>query len=619
VRIYIFLLIFLIIIGCGVEIKDVSENVDLPVPTKCVNIFTLAPVNDALVTDANNQVAKFDINSGYCFDNDIVYPVTAKATSETYVDIDYDGVKTAVDLKPNSLLESGIKSFCSNINFLTSLYYSSYFDSNITVDNFTNSVKSGFNIDICQDPRENEDNAKVLFGAYNYIADNEKMFEKIEDIEEEVNRVNNFFNTYLISNNNRIKYYSAYNSLIQLDEKKVQRADTTHKPDTPLVLGKNLDLKTVRYENENNSLDVFDILTYNENSSIFLAIGHDGFAEMSKTNFSSLYFSNNVDLESFGLRLSNQSYSGKECLFLANSKGGLQVYDINLSKYPSFTKVGNILEYYNDVSELKKFSDISIVNSNGYVSANENKRLLGIATSDKGYYLLNIKESFDGCTPLEVNMTVNDGGVDVNKTVVDINETRDFLINEGGGYAVDAVFRDDGTYLYVSHKEGGISGYRTDILDSTIISNSKQDIVLQNSAEAYNLKLFNNDNELVVTTNEGIQIYDVQGDNSLIFISSYKSEGAQTNYFQILDLYEDYIIFTDSYRGVKVLKLDNSFKPMLCGVEYFAPKDRPYELAKVESVKHYIDENGDVNLLVGVSSYGIVKFKLNDILFQHCK
>jgi len=276
------------------------------------------------------------------------------------------------------------------------------------------------------------------------------------------------------------------------------------------------------------------------------------------------------------------------------------------------------LTYYDDTPSIKSFSDISVVNSNGYVSVNENKRLLGIATKDKGYYLLNIKDNFNGCSPNKTTITVSENSVDVNKTLNDINETRDFLISEGTGYAVDAAFRDDGTYLYVTHKDMGITGYSTDILDPGIISNSKLDITLQDSAEAYNLKLFNNDNELIVTTDQGIQIYDVQGDNSLSFISSYKSEGSQKDYFQKVDMYEDYLFFTDGYKGLKVLKLNSSFEPMLCGVEYFAPKDRDYELAKVESIDHYI-ENGEVNLLVGVSSYGIVKFKLKDILFEHCK
>jgi len=614
VKRFIFLPVILAITGCSVGGEKSSST------KSCVNLFTLAPVNDALVTDANNQVAKFDKDTGYCFDSSITYPITAKATDKTYIDVNYDGIKSATDLQPSLVFkEGGLKSFCQNINYLTTLYYGhNYIDNNVTVNSFKDIVKKAFNIDICLDTKNRQDNAKVLFGTYNYVVDNAKMFDSIQDVEESVNRVNNFFYTYLtpIANNNKIKYYSAYNSLIKLDEKKVQRADTTHKPDTALVLGKNLDRNDPRYDSENSDLNVFDIITSSDNRVALLAAGHDEFAALPINNFSNSYFVSNVELESFGTNIYKQRYNGKECIFLANSKNGLTIFDVT-NPYDIY-KVDNIFTYYDDTPSIKNFSDISVVNSNGYVSVNENKRLLGITTKDKGYYLLNIRDNFNGCSLPEITIAVSEDNIDLNKTVNDINGTRDFLINEGSGYAVDAAFRDDGTYLYVAHKENGITGYSTDILDPSIISNSKLDIALQDSAEAYNLKLFNNDNELIVTTNEGIQIYDVQSDNSLSFIGSYKSEGSQKDYFQKVDMYEDYLFFTDGYKGLKVLKLNSSFEPILCGVEYFAPKGRDYELAKVESADHYV-ENGEVNLLVGVSSYGIVKFKLDDILFEHCK
>ena len=126
---------------------------------------------------------------------------------------------------------------------------------------------------------------------------------------------------------------------------------------------------------------------------------------------------------------------------------------------------------------------------------------------------------------------------------------------------------------------------------------------------------FNNDNELFITTNSGVLIYDVgNAVDNLTYVSEYKSEGAQINYYPDIDSFEDYIFFTDGYKGVKVLKLDNSFHPMLCGVEYFAPINKPYELAKTTSIKY---DGG--NLYVGITSYGVVKFKLDDILFTHCK
>jgi hypothetical protein len=323
---------------------------------------------------------------------------------------------------------------------------------------------------------------------------------------------------------------------------------------------------------------------------------------------------------SFGSRFYRQSYRSNDCLFLADGLTGLALFQLYDDYFVKQAMVSDYYESGEGGTELKHFSNESVVNTNGYVSVNENKRLLGIATKDKGYYLLNIKNNFDRCEPYYTRITVVDGGAEKNVTVIDINATRDFLIAEGGGSAIDAAFRDDGTYLYVSHGDGGITGYRTDILDPAIIDAGKTVFAMQNGAKAYNLKLFNNDNELFVTTDRGVQIYDVGNAlDSLSFVGEYTTEGAQAEYHPAIDFYEDWIFLTDGYKGLKVLKLDNSFTPMLCGVEYFSPVGNPNSLAKTVSVSHRLDADGRVELLVGVSSYGIVRFRLDDLLFAHCK
>jgi hypothetical protein len=119
---------------------------------------------------------------------------------------------------------------------------------------------------------------------------------------------------------------------------------------------------------------------------------------------------------------------------------------------------------------------------------------------------------------------------------------------------------------------------------------------------------------MFVATDKGVQVYDVSNNNDITFTSEYTTEGAQKGYIPHMDFYDGFLFFTDGYKGLKVIKYDNSFQPMLCGVAYFAPRDNPEEMAKVNSVKYY---NG--YLYVGVDSFGIVKFPLDDILFTHCK
>ncbi len=585
----------LFLAGCDIE----KDETTAPVPTKIyVEVFTLAPVVNAVVTDASNQVAIYDKEvAKYYFKSSVSYPVSAQATAQTYVDVDYDNTKTATDLNTSNIFSPTLKSFCKEINILTSMYYDQNLsDQNITTYEYSKDITQRFNIDICEDVTTNIKNAKVIFGAYNYVVENTNI-SMLSDIDADVSKVDEFFDNYLfgISQDlDKIKYYSAYDALVNLDLSRVVRADTIHKPNVSNILRDGLNL-----ENTNSGIDVFDILPYSNH--IYLAAGHDELAKVD-IDLSNKKFSSDVELLSFGSRLDKQTYAGQDCLFLANSRVGLTSFKIDSN---GFTKDANISYYVDENGTKKDFTSKSVTNSNHYISINENKRLLGIATQDKGYYLINIKDNFTGCKPTYTDMNVS----------IDINASKDFIIQESTGTVIDAIFRDDGTYLYLGHKRDGIYGYKTDILDKNDVTSSKKIFTLKDDAQAYNLKLFNNDNELFVTTDSGVLIYDVgSAVDNLSYVSEYKSEGAEADYYPYIDFYQDYIFFTDGYKGIKVLKLDNSFHPMLCGVEYFAPSNNPYELAKTTSVKY---DNG--NLYVGITSYGIVKFKLDDILFNHCK
>lgn len=596
-----FLLVPLLFFTACTLYESSSSQTTSPTTKTYVEVFTLAPVVNALVTDANNQVASYDTTKHqYYFEKSVTYPISAQAISTTYVDIDYDNNETANDLKPSTFFSShALKSFCNSITLLSAAYYEQNLsDSNITTNDYANDIFQRFNINVCDSIMDNSNNAKVLFGAYNYTLDTNASF-TLTDIEPDVSKVEDFFAFYLNNFNldeDKIKYYSSYNALTRLDLLEVQRVDTIHKPELSTILRPKLP-----FIKNSSGVDVFDILPYG--SDIYLAAGHD---ELSKvdTNLQNQVFENNVSLVSFGSRFYKQNYQATDCLFLANSKIGLSTYKIDTS---GFTKITNLDKYINSSGSLVHFSNSAITNTTGYVSVNENKRLLGISTKEKGFYLLNIKDTFTQCTP---NTTIYNGA-----TINDIRESRDFILNEAGGYSVDATFRDDGTYLYVAHKDNGIVGYKTDILDVNEVNSSKKIFTLQENAQAYNLQLFNNDNELLVTTDKGLQIYDVgSAVYNLQYVSKYQTHGAQVDYFQDIDVYGDFVFLTDGYQGVKVLKLSNSFEPMLCGVEYFAPNNNSYELAKTTSVKY---DNG--YLYVGIASYGIVKFKLDDILFQHCR
>ena len=633
---YLFLFFILFLIsGCDVGIggskkssknsstnqtNNISETNSTTITA--VRVFTIAPVREALVTDSDNNIADFNISSGeYIFKSKVKYPVKAFSTASTFIDIDYDGKKSANDILPLTL-KKGLKSYSNEINLVTD------FEARIVEENLTKTkaqdpnttitintllpfydsqLNTKFDTNISANPLTNINLAETLFGAYNYIVEDKGVFAKIDDIDKNVNDVDNFFNNYIyplfLTKENSVKYYSFYKSLLLLDKGKISRVDTIHKPVIPLYMR-----DAVNYTAQNNSVDIFDILL--SNSKVFTASGHDEFIEMN--NSFSIIYKSNPNLTSFGANLYADSFDNKKCLFLADGLNGFKTFDItndSLIEYPAILKYNNIDNFTSD----------KVLSVNGYVSPLGNKRLLGISTSDKGFYLIDGKNSFDGCylkkgtKTIEVNSTYS-------KTVTyDKNiSSKNFLIDEETGKSISSAFRKDGTYLYVAKDSEGINGYDISILDSAVIGDPTV-FALKNGESAYNLKLANNDNELFVTTDKGFQIYNLTSNsNSIEFVSEYDTEGAKIGYYPKIDFYSEksLLFFTDGYKGLKVFKIGTSFEPMLCGIKYFSKKDDLASLAKVNSVKY--DKNSN-QIFVGVDSYGIVKFNLDDILFRHCK
>lgn len=589
-KIIFFLSLSLLFSACNIVTgKSSSKNTQSTNNDREVSVFTLAPLVDVVVKDANGQVAHYDANkTKYIFDAAITYPLRVSTTSNSFVDIDFDNNSTAMDAQVLNYTKQTLQSFCNSVNMFTNLYYTSYKDNNISTQSFLNSATTKFNANICADPTQDEALAKVLFAAYNHVAKDGNL-STLDDVDSELFEVENFFNTELSALNvDKIKYYAAYDFLVNLDKHISTRLDTLHKPQIPTVLRGTI---TPKYSNS-SATDVFDILL--DNLDIYVAAGHEELVKFN-TNLTSPQFSG-ATLLSFGNDLYMQTFNTQKCLFLANSKAGTYSFKIGGA---AFQNEDNITSYRALDGNITNFTDTAALATNGYISSNESKRLLGISTEDKGYYLLNIKDIFDA----NCSFTTT------------IKESSDMLLNEQNGSASDAMFRDDGTYLYIAKKSDGIVGYKTDILDKNIIKNSQKQFVLKDNQEAYKLKLVNNDNELFVTTDKGVLVYDVDNSsNQLTFVNEYTSEGAQKGYAPSIDFYNDFLIFTDGFQGVKILKLDNNNQTSLCGLAYFAPQNQSFDLAKTTSVKY---NQGD--LFVGISSYGIVELDFNDLLFKHCK
>ena len=580
------LLAGLIFFGCSDDPSNDKTPTQIPNTNKEVEVFTTAPVVNAVVTDSAKQLAKYNPKTfKYEFTNNITFPITVKTNSDTFVDIDYDNKMTAVDIKPSVFADS-LKSFCNEVNLLTNLYYSkNYEDANISIEQYKQDIKNRFDIDICSYTIDSEKNSKVLFGAYNYVL-NGNTLSYIEDIDSDVAKINDFFSKELTTiTSNKTHYYSSYNSLIWLDKHKVIRADTLNRPDISGVLRYN-----VKIYNSIDNLDVFDI--YINDNFVFSASGHDEFAYL-KEDLSSPLFLGTGDIDSFGLNLYDFTYNSKECIFLSNKKDGILPIEVTSTTAQKLPKIN---QYIDENNATQNITNDGVVYTNGFISISQNKRFLGISTLDKGFYLINIKDIFTNC-----------------QQTSDINSSH-LLIQDKTGTSISSEFRENGDYLYVANKQNGISGYDITTPTQADINSSKTTITLYNNEEAYNIKLFPNSNELIVTTNKGLQVYDVSSALNIKYISSYETEGSEDNYFPDIEFANDFLVITDGTKGVKILRLDSSYTPELCGVEYFSNPTKPSELAKVTSVKYY-----DNYLYVGLDTFGIKKVKFSDLLFKHCK
>ena len=566
-----------------------SSKPETQTDSKSVTLFTDAPVIGAVVSDASNQLAQYNPTTReYEFKNPIVYPITARATSETFVDVDYDGIATAADLQPKNL---PLQSFCNVVSIVSDLYYSpNYRDANVTTQEYRNDVTERFGIDPCSDPLSHPKNAKLLFGAYNYTtADNNLSL--IEDIQKDLFEVEDFFHSRLESLDvDPTRYYSFYNALFWLDAKKVQRADTLHKPDIPLVMRPPYIVK-----DSYTDLDVQDI--YSDADFVYLAAAHDELAILdTELHESSKKFYPTRELDAFGLSLFKQTYNEKECLFLADKKAGIVPFELNccdLKQFPLISK------FYDENNTEHNLSDTGIVSLSGFVSLSENKRLLGISTQDKGFYLIDAKNIFSDC-----NLT----------RPIDANAT---LIQNSSGYSVSSLFRDDGSFLYVANKDAGITRYNTQTPTQADINAST--FTLENNAEAYKMALYPNSNELLITTDKGLQIYDITNNETLAYTASYSMEGSTKDYFSDIAIVnteanKNFVVLADGFKGIKIIRLDSSYNPELCGVEYFATANDPTSLAQTTSV-HYDGEY----LYVGFSSEGVKKIRFLDLLFRHCR
>ena len=623
--------------------SDVSINNNTS--SNCVEVYTLGNVVNAVVTDINQTAEYNDSLSKYCFKETIHYPIKVKVLTSSYIDVDYDNKKTANDIKPKfTTLESyypyidlitdmHARAVESNLSFYKNLETN---ESNITVNVpsveevskfYEKNIYDKYNVNLAS-PGLNE---KILnFVAYDYHLKN--TLDINSDLFDAYNNLAIFFNDKLNkpSIDNKVKYYSFFHSLELLDKKLIQRVDTIHRPNITYLHPLNLPVIKANSFIFHNSLIAKDIkVDANINNPpyadirIFIASGTDGIIELNKNldfipghnKKVSQTFSNSYNLDIL-------NSNDKHYLLVADGGQGIDVFDTFGGKFDYLNKI--FWKYYNvntnqnvyitiDNSEgIKQIDDAISLKS--YVSPLGQTIWVSFGTKNKGLYLVDFKKIIPKLdTNLSYPMIILDSDYDTNNTLW-IPGDKDTVYSEA--------FSSDGENLYAT-KKNIIERYD---LSSLITGGAQKPTDTYNikAANAYNLKMITNNgaDELFVSTNKGVEVYDVLNNYDLAFKSEYNTSGASVGYLPKMSFISEknILLFTDGYQGLKAIKYDESYNPKLCGIGYFYPYSDPTKLAKVTSVASYKDNtDGNYYVLVGIDGFGVAKFKLDDLLFKHCQ
>ena len=606
--------------------------------TVCVNVATIGNIVNAVVRDSNGQNADYNTTlSKYCFYKRIAYPIKVQLLSSSYIDVDYDNKKTANDIKPKF---DKLESYYPYIDLITDMHakavddnFSSYQQSQSMETNETNEsnvtnvakkitlddvkkyyekiINDKYSVDLASAGL----NEKILnFVAYDYnltnpLNVNSNLFDRYNNL---IFYFDNELNKDSIKD--KVKYYSFFHSLELLDKKLIERVDTIHRPEI-----------TYLHPSNSSTVDNFINIRTNfiakdikrDNYGVYTASGVDGVSKLdNKLKLMNNYKVNNTFSNSYKIDILKTKY--KSYLVTADGGEGISLFDITNGaffylnkifwKYYDESQDTNVSVTIDDTAGMKQIDEIISVKS--YVSPFENKMWLAFGTKNKGLYLVDFKKIIPFIEGnLSYPMIVSNVNDDVNNTL---------WIAGDGDTVYSEEFSSDGESLYAT-KGNMIESYDLSSLTGMIPST-----YTVKSENAYNLKMITNNgaDELFVSTNRGVEVYDVLNNYDLAFKSAYNTSGANVGYLPKMSFISDknILLFTDGYQGLKAIKYDESYNPQLCGIGYFYPYSDSTKLAKVTSVDSYKDNSdGNYYVIVGVDGFGIAKFKLNDLLFKHCQ
>ncbi|MEA3522322.1 MAG: hypothetical protein U9R50_05060 [Campylobacterota bacterium] len=588
-----------------------------------LQVYSQAPVLRAVVKDARGQIAIQENLSEnlYSFTSSPVFPLVAMSNAkDTFIDVDFDGNRSASDIVFNDTLYSisNVLSLATTALLESADINSTTLDYNVTkykdaLSQYTHAFSISSDDILHKTPLQSKKiNLAVLTDTL-YDARQSVDFNAsdIDGLDEKFNTVYNFYNEYLNTKEvaEAARYYAFYNALNLLDKKKIIRSQQNTMPSIPARL--NSDYKdnienlpssamlSSEYNGASNlaywAMKVDDI-----NDIAYIASGNDGMDVVDITSATQRLQNLDDNLSGFGTSVEYMDRNNSRCIFLADQENQLVIYgiwglDSIKPPYPHEYPHELIGNYRSTTAGAKTF-DVDYTRTNA-----NNMELLLVSNTTAGLEIFDIRD------------------MDCNGSV-DLNDSHRLNSSAIGSDTHSSVVASNQKIIYIADGANGlisvdISGSQPVELNASLLTNNEK---------AYNLHMVPNSNELYVSTDNGIQIYNTDNTGRIVYRGLYVTEGSRANVLGEtlrVSLSQNHraLFVADITAGMKIIDVTDSKNPELCGSAYFSALNIVQRSA-VRDVTLVEHDDGSKQVYVANDSNGLIRIEdARDLLFEHCK
>jgi len=585
-----------------------------------VRVYSQAPVLRAVVKDARGQLAlQSDLSKNiYHFDNDPVFPITATSNlQDTFIDADFDALRSASDIVFDDTLYSvtSLLSLQTTVLLQSADINTSSLEYNVTkyknaITQYSHAFSLSSNTLLYKTPIDSTDINLAILTDTLYIARQSPDFNasNSEVLNENFTTIYNFYNEYLSTKEiaDAARYGAFYNILNLLDKKKILRSQQNTMPSIPANLNEDYlenivnlpDLAMLSSEyNAKSNLAYWAIKIDAEKEIAYIAAGNDGMDTVDISAPKERLENQDNNTTGFATAIETMDRDDARCIFLADQENQLVIYGLWPLSHADDANASSLLGHYkNSATAGAKTFDVDFTTTNA-----NNLEFLLVSNGIAGLEIFNT-DSFT-C-----------------KDTIDLNSTSRLNTTAIGSDAHSSVVASNQKIIYVADGANGlisvdISGSQPLILNTT---------ALQHGEIAYNLHMVPNSNELYVSTDSGIQIYNTDNTGSIVYRGLYATEGSRANILGetlkvSLSKNHRALFIADITAGVKVIDITDSTHPKLCGAAYFSAANI-IERSAVRDVVLLEHDDGRKEVYIANDSNGLIV--INDathLLFEHCK